>query len=284
MAKKVKKLKQLTHRSYLARDTASLRSDLIQYATTYFGKNMSDFSPNSLGGLLVDMAAYVGDTMSFYLDHQFNELFLPDAIETQNIEDLIRLTGTKIQGATPANAEVDFYIEVPAIKVNDAYVPNTVTLPIISQGTIVASNTGIRFELGEDLNFGETGASGSIKANYVVRTTDTSGNPATYTLVMRGLCKSGLTQTESFPIPNTFKSFRTVVLRSANVNEIVSIKDAQGNEYHQVDALTQDVVFRRFINSESDSDLSPENIELLPAPYRYVSSLSRKTGKTTIRF
>ena len=83
MGKDVKDLKELSNRAYLAKDFGALKAELIQYATTYFGSQMSDFTPNSLGGLLVEMAAYVGDTMSYYLDHQFNELFLPNAIETK---------------------------------------------------------------------------------------------------------------------------------------------------------------------------------------------------------
>ena len=48
---------------------------------------MQDFSETSLGGLFLDMAAFVGDTMSFYLDHQFNELNPTTATETAPREE-----------------------------------------------------------------------------------------------------------------------------------------------------------------------------------------------------
>ena len=82
-------LKQFRNRSYLAKDFDALRANLIQYARLYYPDRMQDFSETSLGGLLLDMAAYTGDVMSFYMDHQYNELDPDTAIETSNIERLI---------------------------------------------------------------------------------------------------------------------------------------------------------------------------------------------------
>ena len=62
-----------------------MRLDLQKFAKTYYPNNMQDFSESSLGGLLVDLAAYVGDTMSFYTDHQFRELDPLSAVEATNL-------------------------------------------------------------------------------------------------------------------------------------------------------------------------------------------------------
>ena len=70
--------------SYTAKDFNSLRSELLVYARQHYGNKIIDFTENSIAGLFLDMAAYVGDTLSFYLDHQFNELSLETAIETKN--------------------------------------------------------------------------------------------------------------------------------------------------------------------------------------------------------
>ena len=66
-----KKLKRKNNRTYLSKDFDSFRAELLRYAKTYFPDKIQDFSEASLGGLLLDMVAMVGDTMSFYLDHQF---------------------------------------------------------------------------------------------------------------------------------------------------------------------------------------------------------------------
>ena len=83
-------------RSYLNKDFGSLRGDLLEYARTYFSDKIQDFSEASVGGLLLDLAAYVGDVNSFYLDHQFKELDPNTAVEEENIERMLRMAGGDI--------------------------------------------------------------------------------------------------------------------------------------------------------------------------------------------
>ena len=134
-------------RNYLNRDFNSLRSELIRYAKTYFSDSISDFSEASAGGMLVEIAAYVGDVMSYYLDHQFGEIDLQTAVEDTNIERLIRSTGVRIHGAAPALAEITFYLQLEGRSEGIDIIPNLSQAPIISQGTLVASTTGVLFEL-----------------------------------------------------------------------------------------------------------------------------------------
>ena len=68
-----KQMKQVRPRSYLNKDFDAFRAELLDYARTYFSDSISDFSEASMGGLFLEMAAYVGDVMSYYIDHQFNE-------------------------------------------------------------------------------------------------------------------------------------------------------------------------------------------------------------------
>ena len=66
MARRIQKeIKQKKIRSYLNKDFESFRSDLLLYANTYFSDQISDFSDSSVGSLFLEMAAYIGDTMSF---------------------------------------------------------------------------------------------------------------------------------------------------------------------------------------------------------------------------
>ncbi len=67
-------LTPVRQRKYLAKDFDALRGNLLEYARLYYADKIRDFSENSLGGMFLDLAAYVGDTMSFYLDHQYGEL------------------------------------------------------------------------------------------------------------------------------------------------------------------------------------------------------------------
>jgi len=280
-----KKIRPERNRSYLNKDFDSLRAELLRYARIYFPDKIKDFSEASLGGLLLDMAAFVGDVNSFYLDHQFNELNVETAVETTNIERHIRNAGVKISGASPAFVPVTIYIEVPSETLSDDTTrPQRSALPIIQKGTIFTANNGVAFELVDNLDFGETDSNNVIKAESVIAETDSSGRPLSYVLFLTGDTVSGTMTTETFSIPNTFVPFRTLTLSQENVTEIISITDAQGNTYYEVESLTQDTVFKGILNKSDDNEIVKENLEVIPAPYRFTSSMSVRTGLTTVQF
>jgi hypothetical protein len=243
-------LKRIRERKYLNKDFDSLRADLLEYARTNFPDQIRDFSEASLGGLLLDLASYVGDVNSFYLDHQFQELSIDTAVESRNIERLIRAAGVPIVGASPAVVSVQFLIEVPAT--GNPQVPNPEALPIIRAGTTVRSNSGIIFELTENLDFRERNNNGDLIATTRVGSTNNSNNPVTFILTRTGICISGERATESLAVGN-FTPFKRMVLNNPNVTEIVRVSDNLGNEYYEVDFLTQDTVFKATANTANDS-------------------------------
>ena len=79
------------------------------------------------------MAAFVGDSMSFYLDHQFNELNWSTAIETKNVQKHLRNAGVKVTGASPAIVDLKIYFEVPAETINGETTPKSNLLPSVSE-------------------------------------------------------------------------------------------------------------------------------------------------------
>ena len=79
-SKKIKRQRR-DSRNYLARDFESFKASLNQYGRTFFPDKVSDFSENGLAGMFVELASYIGDSMSYYMDHQFQELSLEDAVE-----------------------------------------------------------------------------------------------------------------------------------------------------------------------------------------------------------
>lgn len=270
-------------RSYLNRDFESFRAQLVDYGRAFFPDKVSDFSPTGFAGMFVEMAAHVGDTMSYYLDHQFKELDLQTAIEPKNVERMIRSSGVKITGASPATVEVDFYFKVAA-STSNSNEPNDTLLPVVQIGTIAQSSSGISFSLVDDIDFSERDDHGNLIATCVVMQSSNSGVPQFYSVMRSGICVSSVTKEESFNIPNSFTPFRTITLSSPNVSEIISIRDREGNEYYEVESLTQDTVYKRVINTSADNSEVPENIELIPAPHRFISNASQITKKTTVRF
>jgi len=280
-----KKLRTKRSRTYLNKDFDGFRSDLSRYTKTFFPDRIKDFSEASLGGLLLDLAAYVGDVNSFYLDHQFNELNVESAVETKNIERLIRAAGVKIEGAPPAVVLIKVAIEVPAELSSGNYQPQSSALPKILQGSVSRSNSGVLFEILSDIDFGEQDeTTGLLTSDVIIASTDSSGVPTSYVLVRTVLAVSGSTATQTFRIPDSLVRFRKLTLSQENVTQIISVKDSDNNEYYEVEALTQDTVFRGITNLDEDGELVKENLEVVPAPYRYVKSTSLQTGLTTVQF
>ena len=280
------KLRKVRNRAYLAKDFDSFRAELLEYAKIYFPDKIQDFSEASVGGMLLDMAAFVGDSMSFYLDHQFHELNWSTAKEIKNIEQHIKTAGVKVTGSAPAAVYVVFYIEVEAETdvVTGESQPSNASLPIIYEGSTV-HGPGVQFTLTEDLNFSSVDANGDLIATVQISETDpSSGAPTKYIMTRTGLCVSGKYAEQSFNISSNHIPFRKVTIKDSNVTEIISVKDAAGNTYYEVEFLTHDVVYKGILNIDEDNQLVRENIELLPAPYRYVADTSITTRLTTLTF
>ena len=85
MARISTKKNKVTTINYLNKDFDDFRNNLIEYAKTYFPNTYNDFNESSPGMMFIEMASYVGDVLSYYLDSQFRESLLPYAEEKRNV-------------------------------------------------------------------------------------------------------------------------------------------------------------------------------------------------------
>lgn len=284
MALKRDDIKAVRQRRYLAKDFDALRAQILEYARLYYPDRLRDFSESSLGGIFLDMAAYVGDNMSFYLDHQYNELDPETAVETVNIQKSLRTAGVPIVGTSPALVAVNIYVQLPVAKINNSVVPAAEALPVVKAGSVFTSDNGVDFILLEDVDFAKKKSDGGFAATLQVGLRQTDGTPRTFIMVASGLCISGTETNETFSIGGTFVPFRELTLSNANVTEIISVVDGYGNTYEHVGALTHDVVYRNVLNMSSDNDLVKDTIKVVPAPYRYISNVDLASRRTTLTF
>mgnify|MGYP003134545879 CR=1 FL=1 len=279
--KEVQKHKEV---AYTSKDFKSLRNDLRRYMLTHFSDSIVDFSDASLGGMFLDLGAYVGDVLTYYMDHQFNENNIETAVERDNLERLIKEAGVKIPAAAPAFADVNLEIVVPATIDNEGiFIPETSALPTIRKNSIFSTPSGTKFYLLEDVNFSERDSANNLLAQQKIG--NTSGNAIiNFILTRKGLVSSAKIKTETISIDDRIVPFRTITLTEDNVNEIVSVIDSLGDNYYEVDSLSQDTVFRSLDNASYDSSDVSSRLELLHAPKRFVATRSVNTGKTTLRF
>jgi hypothetical protein len=279
------KVKKSRERSFLAKDFDGFRAQLLDYARVYFSDNIQDFSESSVGGLLLDMAAYVGDTMSFYLDHQYRELDPVRAVERKNIIRHMRNAGLEIPGPSAATAKCTFTINVDTeLTITGEHVPKLSQLVTLREGTTVNTSGGITFNLTRPLDFAHRDQLGNLTATVQVLTTGPAGNPTKFKLSKDEYCVSGKELTEEFVIGSTHVAFRELTLGNADITDIISVSDANGNTYYEVESLSQDTVFVPVTNIASDKDKVGNNLEVRPAPRRFVKFRSAETGFTTLRF
>ena len=249
------------------------RNELLIYAKSSFPDQIKDFSSSSLGGMLIDFAATIGESLSFYLEQQFDELDYEKSNITSNIISHLRKEGIKKNSTSPAITNVTFIIEVPVDDSSNIIEPKLTSLPIIKKETIVSTDDGIDFILEEDLNF---------SSNYEQRNggIDSNGDISTLILTKKGICKSGNIAIENVSFPNTEgNDFLTYQLNNNDVIEVLKIIDNELNEYFEVEFLNQDTIYKK-IHKESSEDL----FYIDYAAYRYIIEENFLTGTTSIRF
>lgn len=99
---------------YLNKDFTSFKNQLEEFTKVYFPNTFNDFSDSQPGQVFVEMAAYVGDVLSFYLDTQLREHFLTTAQETENIYEAAYLLGYTPRISVPSIASIDLFQLLPA--------------------------------------------------------------------------------------------------------------------------------------------------------------------------
>tara|TARA_B100001123_G_scaffold417814_1_gene521024 strand:- start:10303 stop:12093 length:1791 start_codon:yes stop_codon:yes gene_type:complete len=265
--------KKTTPVKYTNRDFESIKADLINYAKVYYPDTYQDFSEASFGSLMMDMVAYVGDVLSFYLDYQANETYLDTAIEKKNLFSLAKQLGYKRPQAFTATGKCAFYVQVPSNSTGD---PDSDLVPILKAGTTLASSAGNSFILSSDVDFTRS------DVQKVVAEMNSDGSAKTYAYKAYGDVISGITETEILTV-GSYKKFLKLDLGGENISEIISVVDAEGNEYSEVPYLSQNTVYQALRNPSTDTEDAPYILREKLVPRRFIVEVDDE-GVTSLRF
>ena len=274
--------------NYLGRDFKNIRENLIEFAKSYFPNQFNDFNEASPGMMFVEMAAYVGDTLNYYVDNQFRETLLQFAEERKNVLAIAQSYGYKPRLATPSTVKLQVSVDVPAKEESGAFdaEPDLTYAGILSADSTVESETGVEFTLLEDVNFT---TSSSLDKMDVETIAPTSGKVPTFRLTKEVMAKSGTRKEETFTFGNA-KKFDKLVLSEIGVNNIISVVDSNNNKYYEVPFLAQDTVFESEENSTlNDPELSqykndtPYLLKLIKTARRFTTYV-RDDGKMELKF
>jgi hypothetical protein len=265
---------------YLNKDFGELRTALIEYTKTYFPSTYNDFSPSSPGMLFLEMSAYVGDVLSFYLDNQIQESFVQFAKQQNNLYTLAYMLGYRPKVTGVAVVDVDVYQQIPSVSTLDGYAPDYRYAVFINNNTILKSSlTGTTdFIIQDTVDFSVSSSSDPTQVS--ILTIDTVTNqPEFYLLKKTRKAISANVQTATFTF-GAPQRFQTVEINSSNIVGVLDITDSGNNKWYEVPYLAQEMVYDNIKNNTSDSGEVPYLLQLLKVPRRFVS---RFTSPTTLQ-
>lgn len=264
---------------YINRDFNDLKTSLIELAKNYFPDAYNDFGPTSPGTMFIEMAAYVGDVLSFYQDNQLQETFLQHAKNPANLYSLAYMMGYRPKATSAAEVELTVTQRVEAT--GTEYKPNFDQALSISKNAIVKASVGddVTFLTNEAVDFNYS--SSYDPTDIRIYSLD-SGNPAEYLLTKKVKGFSGKIQTTTRTY-TTAEKFATFELEDDNIIGILDIIDSDGNEWTEVPYLGQDTVFDTQANTNADSNIVPNNLRLKKVPRRFVTRFN-STGTLQVQF
>ena len=261
---------------YLNKDFDSFKEKLIDFSKTYYPNTYNDFDENSPGLMLIEMASYVGDVLSFYIDNQVQENFVQYAKQRKNLLNLAYSSGYEPQVTNASTVDVEVFQLVPSTLSGGTSTPDFNYSMILSEGTQLQSsnNTGQFFYIEDKIDFSVSGSGDPTDIS--VYSLDSDNNPNFYLLKKITKAVSGQVRNSTFTFGSPEK-FPTVEISDTNIEEIISVTDSDGNPFTEVPFLAQETVFEAQRNiAQNDPNLSQYNdttpflLKIKKAPRRFV--------------
>jgi hypothetical protein len=259
--------------SYLAKTFTDFRQNLIEFSKAYYPNTYADFNEASPGMMFIEMAAYLGDVLSFYIDNQFKENLLAYAEQPENIVTLSQFLGYKPKLTSVASATATVYQLVPATTENGVFVPDKKFLLRIAAGSTFSTNDqkSAQFRLMEDVDFSDT-----VDRQVIISSTTASGNPYFYVVTKQAKLSAVVEKTTTFSFGSPQK-FASVLLPSESIVGITSVTDSDGNDWYEVDYLAQDTIISTVdvVDNSETGALPSAKLRIKKVPRRFVTRITR---------
>lgn len=236
--------------NYLSKDFSSYKENLLEFIKTYYPNTYRDFSEGSTGMMFVDLVSYVGDVLSYYTDFQFNESFLTNAVERENIISSAKFLGYTPRLSIPSTGNIEVFQLIPSIRDSSGkFIPDYRYALTILEGMAVSTGNNIRFITQNPVDFSVNSQSDPSEISVYSR--NDAGEIETFLIKKTVRVKAGQIVTETFTIGQS-QQFKRLTLQRSDATEILKVTDSDGNRWYEVDWLAQDVVFTETKNIESN--------------------------------
>lgn len=263
--------------SYLNKQFDDYKKSLLEFIKVYYPNTFNDFSPSDPAMMFIDIAAVVGDLLSFYQDKNFNENFILFAKEKENLYSLAYQLGYKPQVTSPSFVDLTVMQMLPSIIISGSASPNfDYACSIDAESTIASISTGVDFLTQDPVDFSFSSSFDPTDIQ-VYTTNNITGLPEYYILRKKVKAISATLRETTINIGDVQK-FYTTQLSDDSIIGILDIYDSEGNRYYEVDYLAQDTIFEPQKNIYANDPVlyqyvndSPYLIKLKKVPRRFVS-------------
>ena len=224
--------------NYLSKNFAEFRQNLIEFARSYYPNTYSDFNEASPGMMFIEMAAYVGDVLSFYIDNQFKENLLLFAQERQNVLAISQALGYKPRLTATATVEATILQMVPPLGTSFNYEPDSKFFLRIGKNSKFSTTTQPvqTFRSLEEVDFADP-----MDRTIRILSRDSANIPTMYVASKKIKLISSDVKTATFTFGSAQK-FSRIELPESNVIAIQSVVDSDGFSWSEVDYLGQDLI------------------------------------------
>lgn len=277
---------------YLGRDFDSIKQGLIDFVKIYYPNTYNDFNEASPGMMFLELVAYVGDTLNYYIDSQLKESLLLQATEKKNILSMAAAMGYKPKVSVPSNVTIDIFQLMPASGSGITSVPDTRYALRINPGMRVQSRVDVNiptlletkpidFYVQEIVDFAINTTDDSVE--YSVYTIDANGSPEYYLAKKKVKAVSASPTQFTAVVGAPTKFLKLKIPFSTTPPDFIgvdSIVDSDGNTWYEVPYLAQDTVFEQITNTAfNDPDTAvysteiPYLLKLKKVPRRFVTRI-----------
>ena len=226
--------------------------------------------------MLIEMASYVGDVLSFYTDNQIQENFLQFAKQRNNLLSLAYNSGYFPQVTNAATVNVDIYQTIPATINSGLVTPDFNYAMIVEEGSQIQSsnNTSVFFYIEDKIDFTISGSGDPTDIS--VYSLDSNNQPNFYLLKKKAKATAGDLKTTSFTFTNP-ERFSTVQIEDNNIIEIIKVTDSDGNRWYNVPYLAQETIFDPSTNIAQNNpelyqynETTPYLLKIKKVPRRFI--------------
>ena len=235
--------------------------------------------------MFIEMASYVGDSLSYYVDDTLKESLMTHADDIENVIALSQYLGYKPKVTSPAVTTLSVYQLVTSIGSGADNTYDETYLLRIKEGMRVESSNGVQFVTQDVVDFND-----ELDREISIYQRDGVSGEVTFYLIKKLVqAISAEVKTEEVTF-GAYEEFQSIDLGDTNVIDIYDVRDSNGNKFYEVPYLAQELVFVDYPNTENnDPDLfqfkstTPYILNTLKTSRRFVKQVN-PNSTTTIQF